>query len=251
MSWISIARRLSVVTTVALAACSSESTSPARTAASVSAASSVSRATVGRAAPSPFQVRVTDDAGAPVAGTAVTWAIAAGGGSLSAASATTDADGVASTIWTPGTAAGEGALTATAAGMTARFPVELTADAPVAMTMLAGDVQEALVGSELATPFSLQVRDRFGNGVMGVGVRWTARTTDAGDVLFDVSPSTDATGKAFALFRLGSDAGERNVIATVDGLGDVAFKVNAFLPPPVEPTLPDTAVVGLRGLRRK
>jgi hypothetical protein len=245
------ARRLTLAATVALAACSgNDSTSPAALPASaVSVVNTIETATVGRALATPFEVRVTDAAGAPVAGATVSWAVAAGGGTLSSATSTSGSNGVASVRWVPGTATGEGQVVATAAGATARFNVQLVADAPVSMAMVGGESQEALVGSELASPLALLVRDQYGNGVTGVGVRWEVRSSDASDLLFDASPKTNDGGRAFALFRVGSDAGERHVVASITGLGDVAFRVSAFLPPPGVEQLPDTMVVGVR--RRK
>jgi hypothetical protein len=245
------ARRFTIAATVVLAACSgSDSTSPAApAAAAVIPVSTIETATVGRALATPFEVRVTDAAGSPVAGATVTWAVAAGGGTLSSASSTSGSNGIASVRWVPGTAAGDGLVVATAAGATARFAVQLVADAPVSMSMVDGESQEALVGSELASPLSLLVRDQYGNGVPSVGVTWEVRSSDQSDLLFDASPKTNTSGRAYALFRVGNDAGERHVVAKINGLGDVAFRVSAFLPPPGVEQLPDTMVVGVR--RRK
>ena len=64
-------------------------------------------AVAGSPVPAPLRVRVTDAAsGAPVPGVTVTWAVIAGGGSVSASSTPTDAAGEAAVVWTLGTSAG-------------------------------------------------------------------------------------------------------------------------------------------------
>jgi hypothetical protein len=57
----------------------------------------------GFAVPVPPQVRVTDDAGAPIAGSTVTWQVTAGDGVASSTTSTTDANGYASVAWSLGT----------------------------------------------------------------------------------------------------------------------------------------------------
>ena len=71
---------------------------------------------------------ITDAAGRPVAGTAVTFAVASGGGSVSPTTPVpSDASGVAATTsWTLGPAVGPNTITATAPGL-AGSPVTFTA----------------------------------------------------------------------------------------------------------------------------
>lgn len=73
-------------------------------------------------------VKVTDRFGNPVAGTSVQWAATSGGGTLSPATVTTGASGLASSRWTLGPTAGTQSATATAAGL-AGSPVTFTATA--------------------------------------------------------------------------------------------------------------------------
>ena len=84
-------------------------------------------------------VRVTDADGNGVSGVAVTFAVASGGGSISAASATTDAFGVAAAgIWTLGSTLGTNSLTAAAA--LAVPPVTFTATAvPALQSLVSGE----------------------------------------------------------------------------------------------------------------
>lgn len=59
-------------------------------------------ATIGQALPTPLTVSLTSAAGDPVVGETVSWSVMNGSGTLSAASAITDADGRASVNWTLG-----------------------------------------------------------------------------------------------------------------------------------------------------
>jgi adhesin/invasin len=103
-------------------------------------------ATVGTAVAIDPAVRITDQFGNPVAGVAVTFAVASGGGSATGLNQVTDADGVATVeSWTLGTMAGANTLTATAGGLS---PVTFEATGtpgPVDnhRSKVAGDMQSA------------------------------------------------------------------------------------------------------------
>lgn len=93
-------------------------------------------------------VRALDADGEPVPGVAVTFAVVAGGGSVSPASAVTDAEGIARTGWTLGATAGENRIRATSGSLatpdiitagTAGPPVRL-AFRPLPATVLAGEM---------------------------------------------------------------------------------------------------------------
>lgn len=66
---------------------------------------------------SPLGARLADAFGNPIVGAGVTWAVATGGGTLSAPTSTTDAAGIARIGWTLGGAAGVQTVTANAAGL--------------------------------------------------------------------------------------------------------------------------------------
>ena len=75
-------------------------------------------AAVGTAVAIPPSVRVADASGNPVAGVSITFSVASGNGSVTGASATSDASGTAVVgTWTLGPAAGENTLTASATGL--------------------------------------------------------------------------------------------------------------------------------------
>jgi hypothetical protein len=112
----------------------------------------------GAALVQPIVARVNDAYGNGVAGHVVNFAVAAG--SLSQATATTDANGFASTTWTLGTAGGQHAMTVTSAAVTGT-PLQVTATA-------AGAIVATVVGPQVYTMTSI-------GATMGV----TAESRDA------------------------------------------------------------------------
>src|SRR5207237_2714811 len=93
-------------------------------------------ATVNTAVATPPAVIVKDAHGNPVQGVSVTFAVGLGSGSITGASQTTNASGIAAVgSWTLGTAAGQNTLTATAPGVNGSpitFTASGTAGAPSA-----------------------------------------------------------------------------------------------------------------------
>ncbi|HEU0298532.1 MAG TPA: Ig-like domain-containing protein, partial [Longimicrobium sp.] len=91
-----------------LAGCENGGTDPEdRVPAAVNVVSgNAQQGTAGQPLSQPVLVRVVDDRGRPVPGAAVNFVVTAGGGTVSDATVTTDADGRAATQWTLGTQAG-------------------------------------------------------------------------------------------------------------------------------------------------
>lgn len=175
-------------------------------------------ATVGTALTMPFVVAVTDDNGNPVAGTAVTFAVATGGGSLSATSVTTNAQGQAQTKLTVGSAAGMNTVTATRAGLTGSpvtFVATGTTGTATQIAVVSGGNQSATVGSTL-NPFVVVVKDAAGNPVDGFSVAFTV--VSGGGSLSALSILTNAQGQAQTTLTLGSTAGTNTVTANATGL---------------------------------
>ena len=75
----------------------------------------------GAALPDSLVVRVSNGAGVPIAGASVGWQVAAGGGSIAPAIATTDTLGLARAVWTLGATPGAQTASAYAAGTTVQF----------------------------------------------------------------------------------------------------------------------------------
>jgi hypothetical protein len=84
----------------------------------------------GSAVPAAPTVRVADQRGTPVPNVTVTFAVTAGGGAVTNATAVTGPDGTAAAgVWTLGAAPGENVLTATVAAGAAGAPAAVTANA--------------------------------------------------------------------------------------------------------------------------
>lgn len=81
-----------------------------------------------RPLPQPLVVRVTDADGTAVSGATVSWSVASGPGTISPASASTDAQGQASTTFTGGTSLGTSTIRASVSGVAeaAEFTIEIS-----------------------------------------------------------------------------------------------------------------------------
>lgn len=170
-------RALLASSLVIVAACGGgEPTVPVDTAPSriVAASPATQAGVVATAAASAPSVRVTTASGTPVAGVQVTFAVAAGGGTLSGATQSTNPQGVATVGgWTLGTTAGENRVTATFTGYTGT-PVTFTANAaagPAAAIAFGRDSVLLDQWGDTAT-VAATVTDEHGNVVPG-GVTWS------------------------------------------------------------------------------
>jgi adhesin/invasin len=175
-------------------------------------------------------VTIKDVNNNPVVGTTVTFAVASGGGSITGATATTNASGVATLgSWTLGTTAGSNSLTASSPGVNGS-PVTFTAtgtpDAPQTMTFNAGNGQTALASTAVAIPPSVLIRDRFNNPVGGVAVTFVV---SAGSGAVTGTPATtNANGVAsVGSWTLGSVAGTNTLSATSAAVPGVTITFTA------------------------
>lgn len=167
----------------------------------------------------PPSVIVTDPAGVPVPGVAVTFAVTAGGGTLTGEAAVTNADGVAAvTNWRLGAAQGANTVTATAAGLTGS-PVTFNATAaalpPAAMSISAGNNQSALAGQPVPVKPAVRVTDAEGVGVPNITVTFSIRSGSG--TITGAAAVTNASGIAtIGNWVLG--LGGNSLFASVPGL---------------------------------
>ena len=75
-------------------------------------------AAVNQTLPQPLVVAVLDQSSSPISGVIVNWAVTAGGGTLSASSVATNAQGLSAVTWTLGPGAGAQSATASIFGLT-------------------------------------------------------------------------------------------------------------------------------------
>jgi plastocyanin len=164
----------------------------------------------------PFVVKVTDDRGNPIGGVEVSWAVTAGGGSLSASVVKTDIQGEASVFLTAGDAEGDQTVTASVPDLEGS-PVTFsaTALAPSAMTLVSGDGQMGRVGQPLRDSLVVRVTATDGGPLPGATVDWVAT---AGSGRFsNPRTATGADGRAATVLSLGTFPVTNVVTATVEG----------------------------------
>jgi adhesin/invasin len=196
-------------------------------------------------------VRVADAHGNPVAGVAITFAVASGGGSVAGGAQTTGEDGSARPgAWTLGGAAGTQTLTASAAGLQpVTFTASATAGPPATLRIHAGEGQAAAAGALLPVAPAVLVEDAFGNAVANAAVSF--EVASGGGAVTGASAATGANGvAAVGSWRLGPAAGPNTLVARVTGTSvpAVTFTATATSGPPATLTLQagggQTAVVG-------
>ena len=163
--------------------------------------------TVAATLPAPFVVRVTDAAGRPVAGHTVTWAVTAGRGAVDSAVTLTDANGLARTVLTLGTATGVDTVSAIAAGLSAApvtFSATATSGTPIALTFTQQPTATTM-GATIRPPVQVAAVDQFGNEAAGY----------SGSVTVEIAPGT---GTGFASLSGTRTRAAVGGIATFDDL---------------------------------
>jgi len=176
--------------------------------------------TVGQALPELLVVAVRDQFDNPVSAAIVSWAVTAGGGTVSTPSVATDVQGRAVVAWTLGSVVGAQRVTAAVAGL-AGPPLEFVATAltgaAAQIVLVSGNDQSGIVGTPLAEPYVVRVTDAFGNPVGGVAINWGV--TAGGGSIAPLSAFTNSAGLDSALRTLGTIAGVNNDTATATGAG--------------------------------
>ncbi|HET7471401.1 MAG TPA: Ig-like domain repeat protein [Gemmatimonadales bacterium] len=187
-------------------------------------------AAAGQALELPLIVRVADALDRPVEGQVVAFAVGAGGGQVTPASATTGADGKASVTWTLGGAAGQQKVRASVTGdgvpdgLLVDFSATAVSGAGAKLVLVSGDNQTAAVRSALPESLVVRVTDALDNPVPGVEVTWDV---GGGGSISPGSVTTDASGLAAAQRVLGNASGTQTASASSTGLTSVTFTQTA------------------------
>jgi hypothetical protein len=188
---------------------------------------------VGTALPGVIRVKAVDRLGAPVAGQTVTFAVMAGGGTLSSTSVVSGADGNASTIWTLGTSATTAqTVSATLSSLTTPIVFNATpvAGPAAAVTVFSGaGTQVAGIGAAVSAPPAVRVTDAFGNAVSGATVVFTV-TSGGGSVAGGTQFTNDIGVATVGSWTLGPVVGDNTLTATVQGtaLAPIVFNATAI-----------------------
>ena len=187
----------------------------------------------------PFVVQVLDEEGDPFKGLTVKFSVLVGGGSLSATTPTTGADGRAETTLTLGETLGSNKVQVNVEDISqvVVFSAEATLPpVPTTLSRISGDNQTGLTGALLANPFVVEVRDENGNPLEGVIVTFAVGA--GGGSLSDTNVDTDTNGLAQSILTLGSDPGTNTVDVSVEGIVKTEiFNAEGTLPPPIPTTL--------------
>ena len=177
----------------------------------------------------PFVVSVLDQNGDPLAGTTVTFAVTAGGGTLSATADTTGENGLAATTLTLGSDPGGNTVEVTVAGLNPKTYIALGVAIPRTLSRVSGDQQQGTPGTTLSAPLVVSVLDQNGRALAGAAV--TFAVTAGEGTLSATTATTDANGRASSTLTLGSDPGGHTVEATVAELDPVTFTATAEASP--------------------
>jgi hypothetical protein len=169
----------------------------------------------GTTLPVALSVSIKDSSGRAVVGATVSWAVVAGGGSVTPTSSTTDSAGLAATQWTLGSTAGANRVTATVAGL-----------APVAFdaTAVAGTTASVTVTSPTQSPYegdTVQLtaiaKDAYGNVLLGKTATWKSSDAEIAPVSVSGLVQTWGTGPV-------------DVTANIDGVqGSVSLTLTPML----------------------
>jgi hypothetical protein len=173
-------------------------------------------------------VTISDAGGKPIAGIAVTFTPATGGGSVTGPTATTDANGVATVgSWVLGTTAGVNTLTAAAVnvpGSPLTFSATGVAAAAATITKVSTDPVSPIAGTNIDS-IAVKIADQFGNAVSGKTV--TFAVTSGGGSVSPTSVTTGANGLAAARWTVGTAAFTPNsATATLTGLASPTVTFN-------------------------
>jgi len=149
----------------AAGACGKDSVSPTgQTPANLTPASNVTQSgAVGTVMPNALVVKVTDQAGTPVANAAVAFAVTQGNGSTNPRVANTDSKGVATASWTLGTILGPNEVTASVTGISSQVKFTATGSpGPVVSITLTPQNPRLLPGTD-SVRLTASSLDSFGN----------------------------------------------------------------------------------------
>ncbi len=190
-------------------------------------------ATVGQALTEALVVRADDAGGTAVVGVDLAFAVTSGGGTVGSSTATSDAQGLASTTWTLGTTAGLQQVDVSIAGSTsslAQISATGLAGTATGFVQSSGDLQTSAINLALPLPIATQFQDQFGNGVEGGEVTFTV--TAGGGSVNPATVTTDEDGIAQTTWTMGPAVGPGTLTAVVTGFPVVEFTANALLATP-------------------
>jgi hypothetical protein len=171
-------------------------------------------------------ILVKDQFGAPMAGATVNLLVLSGGGTVSSATVTSNASGIATAAWTLGTTVGTNALNMWAGTLTAvTFSATATAGAAASLTKSAGDEQAGNAGVAVPVAPSVVVKDANGNVKADVVV--TFAVASGGGSVTGGTATSNAVGIATVGSWILGTAGTNTLTASAPGVPTVTFTAMA------------------------
>ena len=181
----------------------------------------------------PLIVRVLDQDGDALSDVTVSFSVTPTSGVLSPTSATTDADGQASTALQLGGTASTYTVTASAAGIAQRVTFTATATEPpraATLEVVSGNNQSKEAYQHLPNPLVVEVLDQYGAALPDATVSFTVSPSVG--VLSPASATTDVDGQASTILRFGKTTGAYTVTVTATGINQsVTFTATATVRP--------------------
>ncbi len=167
-------------------------------------------------------VEVTDAGGAPVPGSSVAFAVTAGGGAVSASSATSDASGRVATQWTVGTKAGDAQELTVSVASSAPVPTLTITASAVAGSPTLLDATPSISGRVGLTlpPITVVLRDHYGNLAAATGIRILPRldATSSQSLVGASGIATDLAGAVITGLAITGKSGAATLVLDADGL---------------------------------
>ncbi|MBW4525332.1 MAG: Ig-like domain-containing protein [Phormidium tanganyikae FI6-MK23] len=189
-----------------------------------------------------LQAIVRDQYGNPVPNATVSFSVPGTGasGTITAATATTDASGSTSVNITANTIAGNFAASGQVGSVAtpANFSLTNLADLPFTITATNGSGQSTTVNTNFANPLQTTVRDQYGNPVPNATVSFGVPGTGASGTPSAATVTTDTNGNAAVNITANTVSGNFNTTGSVGGvatpanfsltnLADVPFSIAA------------------------
>ena len=144
------------------------------------------------------------------------------GGIFGAPTGVTDANGMVSTTYTLPKVMGTYTITASATGYSsAIFTETAVPGAPTALAILSGNNQTTTVGTAFPKNLVVKARDSLSNGVPGIAI--TFSDGGAGGTFSGNPIVTNSLGQATVTYTAGITPGTVKIIASANGLHNVAF----------------------------
>ena len=177
-------------------------------------------------------VEVRDQFDEPLQGVQVKFSVTNGGGTLNAIIVATDSNGRAESRLTLGQSLGANAVRVSVTGIEEKkmFNAE-GIRTPIAFWIISGDKQQGVVGTALANPFIVEVRDYSGEPPYQA-CRSCSPLRRADGTLSVTNEVTGSNGRVESILTLGPNPGTNTVTVSVAGIvGEQSASATAELPP--------------------